>query len=103
LNTFLLVMMTTEIVYNVAISLKSHMLNAEPFLIIGAIASISPDAVITATSTELEAKPEVFRSTLIELGLLAVTVIAMTVAILILRFSQRRYIERETEAIRVES
>jgi phosphate starvation-inducible membrane PsiE len=93
LNTVLLVMMTMEIVYTVAISLKSHTLNAEPFLIIGSIAAIRRMLVITATSTEVEAKPEVFHNTLIELGLLAATVIAMTVAICILRFSQRKYID----------
>jgi phosphate starvation-inducible membrane PsiE len=93
LNTILLVMMTTEIVYTVAISLKSHTLNAEPFLIIGTIAAIRRMLVITATSTEVEAKVDVFRSTLIELGLLAATVIALTVAIFILRFSQRMYVD----------
>jgi len=93
LNTILLVMMTMEIVYTVAISLKSHTLDAEPFLIIGSIAAIRRMLVITATSTEVEAKPEVFHNTLIELGLLAATVIAMTVAICILRFSQRKYID----------
>jgi len=93
LNTILLVMMTMEIVYTVAISLKSHTLIAEPFLIIGAIASIRRMLVITATSIESEAKPDIFRNTLIELGLLAATVIAMTVAICLLRYSQRRYID----------
>jgi hypothetical protein len=103
LNTILLVMMTMEIVYTVAISLKSHMLNAEPFLIIGVIASIRRMLVITATSTDMEAKPDVFRNTLVELGLLAATVVALTVAICILRFSQRRYIERESAPINSES
>ena len=42
LNTVLLVMMTMEIVYTVAISLESHTLNAEPFLVIGMIAGIRP-------------------------------------------------------------
>src|SRR5947209_17949787 len=78
LNTVLLVMMTMEIVYTVAISLKSHTLNAEPFLIIGVIASIRRTLVITATSTEQEAHPEQFHNMLIELGLLAVTVLALT-------------------------
>ncbi|MGA7409185.1 MAG: phosphate-starvation-inducible PsiE family protein [Bryobacteraceae bacterium] len=96
LNTILLVMMTMEIVYTVAISLKSHTLNAEPFLIIGAIASIRRMLVITATSTEHETtKPEVFLNTLTELGLLAATVVAMTVAICILRFSQRKYVDHD--------
>jgi hypothetical protein len=57
LNTVLLVMMTMEIVYTVAISLESHTLNAEPFLIIGVIASIRRMLVITATSTEVETHP----------------------------------------------
>src|SRR5438105_9710001 len=48
LNTVLLVMMTMEIVYTVAISLTSHTLNAEPFLIIGVIAGIRRMLVITA-------------------------------------------------------
>jgi phosphate starvation-inducible membrane PsiE len=95
LNTILLVMMTMEIVYTVAISLKSHTLNAEPFLIIGAIASIRRMLVITATSTEHDAKPEIFYNTLVELGLLAATVIALTVAICLLRFSQHKYVNRE--------
>ncbi len=98
LNTILLVMMTMEIVYTVAISLKSHTLTAEPFLIIGAIASIRRMLVITATSTDVEHKPEVFYNMLIELGLLAATVVALTVAICVLRYSQRRFVDREGDA-----
>jgi phosphate starvation-inducible membrane PsiE len=87
LNSVLLVMMTMEIVYTVAISLESHTLSAEPFLIIGTIAAIRRMLVITATSTETENNPAVFHETLIELGLLAATVIALSVAIWILRRS----------------
>ena len=88
LNSVLLVMMTMEIVYTVAISLQSHTLVAEPFLIIGSIAAIRRMLVITATSTEAEHNPSMFHNTLIELGLLAATVIALAVAIWILRHSQ---------------
>jgi len=95
LNTVLLVMMTMEIVYTVAISLKSHTLNAEPFLIIGSIAGIRRMLVITATSTESETNAAMFHNTLVELGLLAGTVVAMAVAICILRFSQRRYVDEK--------
>jgi hypothetical protein len=87
LNTVLLVMMTMEIVYTVAISLQSHTLNAEPFLIIGVIAGIRRMLVITATSTELESQAEQFHNMLIELGLLAATVVALAFAIWILRYS----------------
>jgi phosphate starvation-inducible membrane PsiE len=93
LNTILLVMMTMEIVYTVAISLKSHTLNAEPFLIIGSIAGIRRMLVITATSTESENDPAKFHNTLVELGLLAATVVAMAFAIWILRYSQRKYVD----------
>jgi len=88
LNSVLLVMMTMEIVYTVAISLESHTLVAEPFLIIGTIAAIRRMLVITATSTETEHDPSIFHNTLIELGLLAATVIALAVAIWVLRHSQ---------------
>lgn len=91
LNTVLLVMMTMEIVYTVAISLESHTLNAEPFLIIGVIAGIRRVLVITATSTGAEVRPEQFRNTLLELGLLAATVVALAAAIWILRYSAHRY------------
>lgn len=90
LNTVLLVMMTMEIVYTVAISLQSHTLNAEPFLIIGVIASIRRMLVITATSTEVETHPEQFHNTLVELGLLAATVVALAAAIWIFRYSAHR-------------
>jgi phosphate starvation-inducible membrane PsiE len=90
LDGVLLVMMTMEIVYTVAISLEAHALVAEPFLIIGAIAAIRRMLVITATSTKDEhAAPEVFRNTLYELALLSLIVITMAYAIVLLRRSAK--------------
>src|SRR5579883_805893 len=91
LNTVLMVIMTMEIVYTVAISLESHTLKAEPFLIIGVIASIRRMLVITATSTESEKSPDIFHNTLVELGLLAATVVALALAIWILRYSSFKF------------
>jgi len=89
LDSVLLVMMTMEIVYTVALSLESHSLVAEPFLIVGAIAAIRRMLVITAESTKLEvSNPEAFRNTLIELGLLALIIVAMAISIYILRRSK---------------
>jgi len=86
LDSVLLVMMTMEIVYTVAISLEAHALVAEPFLIIGAIAAIRRMLVITATSTKDEhTAPDVFRNTLVELGLLALIVVTMALSIYILK------------------
>ena len=93
LNTVLLVMMTMEIVYTVAISLESHTLNAEPFLLIGVIAGIRRMLVITATSTDAERNPGQFHNTLVELGLLAATIVALAVAIWILRYSLCKYVK----------
>ena len=96
LDSVLLVMMTMEIVYTVTLSLESHTLVAEPFLIIGAIAAIRRMLVITAASTNLEvSNPEAFRSTLLELGLLAVIIIAMAASIYVLRRSQRFQLEKQ--------
>jgi phosphate starvation-inducible membrane PsiE len=96
LNGVLLVMMIMEIVGTVTMSLESHTLIAEPFLIIGAIAAIRRMLVITAESTRLElTNPDAFRSLLMELGLLALIVVAMAVAIYILRRGTRPSAERE--------
>jgi len=89
LDGVLLVMMTMEIVYTVTLSLQSHKLIAEPFLVIGIIAAIRRTLVITAESTKLEDNPELFRSTLLELALLSVIVAVMAASIYIMRRSNR--------------
>ncbi len=88
LNSILLVMMIMEIVYTVTRSLESHLLVAEPFLIIGAIAAIRRMIVITAESTNIQlTNPEAFHSLLLELALLAVIVVSMAFAVWIMRRS----------------
>ena len=89
LDSVLLVMMTMEIVYTVTLSLESHKLVAEPFLIVGAIAAIRRMLVITAQSTQIENQPALFQNTLIELGLLAFTIIIIAASVYILRSSQK--------------
>ena len=89
LDGVLLVMMTMEIVYTVTLSLQSHKLVAEPFLVIGIIAAIRRTLVITAESTKLEDQPELFRSTLLELALLSLIVGVMAASIYIMRRSNK--------------
>ncbi len=90
LDGILLVMMIMEIVYTVTLSMEAHTLVAEPFLIVGAIAAIRRMLVITAEGTKLElSNPAAFSNTLIELGLLAVTILMIAGAIYIMRRSQR--------------
>jgi len=89
LGSILLVMMTMEIVYTVTLSLKTHSLKAEPFLIVGIIAAIRRMLLITAQSTQMY-NSEVFRDTLLELALLAVIILAMSAAIFMLRQKQEK-------------
>ncbi|MGA2783074.1 MAG: phosphate-starvation-inducible PsiE family protein [Candidatus Bathyarchaeia archaeon] len=89
LGSILLVMMTMEIVYTVTLSLKTHSLKAEPFLIVGIIAAIRRMLLITAQSTQMS-NSEIFRDTLLELALLAVIILAMAGAIFILRQRQEK-------------
>lgn len=89
LDTVLLAMMVMEIMYTVTLSIESHTLIAEPFLIVGAIAAIRRMLVITANSTKMETNPELFRSTLFELGLLALTIVIIAIAVYLLRSSTR--------------
>ncbi len=96
LDTVLLVMMTMEIVYTVAVSLESHSLVAEPFLIIGAIAAIRRMLVITAESAApggapgfTATNPDEYIPLLVELALLALIVIAMAGSIYVLRRSNQ--------------
>ncbi len=101
LDTVLLVMMTMEIVYTVAVSLESHSLVAEPFLIIGAIAAIRRMLVITAESTAPGGTSPLSgtQSTqlLAELALLALIVIAMATSIYVLRRSSKYLSPAEQE------
>ena len=86
LNGIILVMMIMEIVHTVTMSIEEHVVTAEPFLVIGAIAAIRRMLVITAQGTGLEANPEAFRSLLLELALLAMIVfIVVALSIFILR------------------
>jgi len=89
LGSILLVMMTMEIVYTVTLSLKTYSLKAEPFLIVGIIATIRRMLLITAQSTQMY-NSEVFRDTLLELALLAVIIVSMSGAIFMLRQKQEK-------------
>lgn len=97
LDSVLLVMMTMEIVYTVAISLESHQLVAEPFLIIGAIAAIRRMLVITAEGTKVGEDLTAFLPILLELALLALIVVAMAGSIYVLRRSQYYLAAKDVE------
>jgi hypothetical protein len=93
LNQLLIVLMVVEILHTVRISIRSHVLVTEPFLIVGLIASIRRILVITLEAATLtkegvwvtEGSRGIFHSSMIELGLLSLLVLVLVVSIALLR------------------
>jgi hypothetical protein len=88
----LVVLMLVEILHTVRISIRSHVLVTEPFLIVGLIATIRRILVITLEAANLT-RPDtwakggeaIFRASVIELGLLGLLVFVFVAAIYLLR------------------
>ncbi len=94
-DQLLFVLMLVEILHTVRVSLRSGNLNAEPFLIVGLIASIRRVLVITLESSNAQQAngadhTELFRTSMIELGVLAVLIMTMVVSIAMIRWSDRK-------------
>lgn len=94
LDQFLVVLMLVEILHTVRISIRSHILVTEPFLVVGLIASIRRILVITLEAASLTKggvwTPEttsIFRAGMFELGLLGVLVLILVYSITLLRRS----------------
>jgi hypothetical protein len=92
LDQLLLVLMLVEILHTVRISIHSHILVTEPFLVVGLIASIRRILVITLEAATLTKggtwSPEtasIFRASMIELGLLGMLVLTLVISITLLR------------------
>ena len=91
LDQLLVVLMLVEILHTVRISIRSHILVTEPFLVVGLIASIRRMLVITleaATLTKGAWSPEsasIFRASMIELGLLGMLILILVFSITLLR------------------
>lgn len=93
LDELLIVLMLVEILHTVRISIRSHVLVTEPFLVVGLIASIRRILVITLEASTLykegkwasDTAPAIFRSSMIELGLLGLLVLILVFGIILLR------------------
>ncbi|HVA21375.1 MAG TPA: phosphate-starvation-inducible PsiE family protein [Candidatus Micrarchaeia archaeon] len=80
LDHVLLIFVLVELFHTVRLAIRTHELDAEPFLVVALIASIRRILVITAGTRPIEQ-----RTTLVEMGLLIVLVIAISAALLLLR------------------
>lgn len=92
LNELLVVLMLVEILHTVRISIRSHVLVTEPFLVVGLIASIRRILVIslematlTREATWSNQGESIFRSSMIELGLLGLLVFVLVYSITLVR------------------
>ena len=107
IDQLLVVFMLVEILHTVRISIRSHILVTEPFLIVGLIATIRRILVITLNAANLTTAanwandgPAKLRAAMIELALLGATVLVLVISIHILR--QSKSPEEEEEARRAE-
>jgi uncharacterized membrane protein (DUF373 family) len=91
IDRLLFALMLVEILHTVRASMRTGGLTCEPFLVVGLIASIRRVLVITLQSSETannggmtDAAEKLFRASMLELGVLAVLIMVMVVAIYIL-------------------
>jgi uncharacterized membrane protein (DUF373 family) len=96
IDRLLFVLMVVEILHTVRVSFRSGTLVAEPFLIVGLIASIRRVLVITLESSQASQpsnwtseSQEFFNSTMLELAVLGGLILIMVISIYMLRRSER--------------
>jgi hypothetical protein len=92
LDQLLVVLMLVEVLHTVRISIRSHVLVTEPFLVVGLIASIRRILVITLEAANLTKggtwsteSASVFQAGMVELGLLGLLVLILVFSITLLR------------------
>lgn len=97
IDRLLFVLMLAEILHTVRVSIRSGALTCEPFLIVGLIASIRRVLVITLESSQTTpgksmaaGQEEIFRASMIELGVLGGLILIMVISIFLIRRSADR-------------
>ena len=86
LDRILLILMIVELLYTVQVSLREHALVPEPFLVVGLIAGIRRMLVLTAEFSDMIGEGgDLFRNAMIELALLTLMVLALVLALVLLR------------------
>jgi small-conductance mechanosensitive channel len=88
----LVVLMLVEILHTVRVSIRSHILVTEPFMVVGLIASIRRILVITLEASTLTKEgswsnqgASIFRASMLELSLLGLLVLVLVFCITLLR------------------
>lgn len=90
LSLLLLVFVFVELLGAVRSTVSERRLVAEPFLLVGIIASIKEIVLIGGTERSVVAPWPVFRNAMIEMGVLALVVLALAVSTVLLRRGDAR-------------
>jgi uncharacterized membrane protein (DUF373 family) len=88
LDTLLLVFILVELLSAVKTTIVERKLVAEPFLLVGMIASIK-EIILVSTEVEFRVRSQEFERAMIEMGVLGGLVVALSFAMLMLRRKQR--------------
>ena len=89
LDTLLLVFIVVELLSAVRTTLARRELVAEPFLLVGVIASIKEIVVLSVKAVDDAGKGEQFRDQLLEIGVLGALVLGLGVTAWLLRLKER--------------
>jgi uncharacterized membrane protein (DUF373 family) len=104
IDRLLFIFMLIEILHTVRVSIRSRVLECEPFLIVGLIASIRRVLVITLKSSEVTQEANwstqsesLFQSSMIELVVLGALILIIVVSIYLLRRGTARGAKETTD------
>jgi uncharacterized membrane protein (DUF373 family) len=89
LDTLLLTFIFIELFSAVRVTLKERRLIAEPFFLVGIIASIKEVVLLVGTENLSKEGDDAFRQGMIEVGVLAGVVLVLTLCTFVMRRSQR--------------
>jgi uncharacterized membrane protein (DUF373 family) len=97
LDTLLLTFIFIELFGAVRVTLKEQRLIAEPFFLVGIIASIKEIVLLIGTEDLSDKSNDVFRRGMIEVGVLAGIVLVLTLCTFVVRRSRREPAETTSE------
>jgi uncharacterized membrane protein (DUF373 family) len=97
LDRVLLIIIFVEVLYTVQVSLRQHVLQPGPFLVVGLIAVTRRILVLTAELPKMVKESEtVLHNALLELALLTVLILALVISLRVLRPSDPNSAAEET-------
>lgn len=96
LAELLLVFVFVELLGAVRTTLAERRLIAEPFLLVGIIAAIKEIVVVAGAERPADEEFELFRNSMIEIGVLALVILVLAIAALLLRKREAEPAEAST-------